>query len=230
LLHDLPKAFRDRDFSMLCLSGVIMTVASGLSYASFAFFVKFAMNREDAFEQIGIMSAIMAVAVMAGSPIWVGVAARIGKKATYVVGACGHGIITMVWGWAADAPIFVAYVLAGLMALFNSGWGLIVLSLLADTIANARAQWGENRAGVYSAIWSLIEKAGIALGGTLVIGALLSGSGFDAAAAQAGVEQSARAISGIVMCYAIIPGAAKLAAAFLIWRFVASEKAAEHGA
>jgi Na+/melibiose symporter-like transporter len=223
-LRDLPNAFRDRDFAVLCLSAVIMTVASGISYASFAFFVKFAMHRADAFAQIGVMSAIMAVAVMAGSPIWVGVAARIGKKATYVVGACGHGLVTIAWGWMADGPIVVAYVLAGLMAMFNAGWGLIVLSLLSDTIADARERWGENRAGVYSAIWSIIEKAGIALGGTLIVGALLSASGFDAVAAQKGAEQSAEAISGIVMSYAIVPGVAKLIAAAIIWRFVGTGK------
>jgi Na+/melibiose symporter-like transporter len=223
-LRDLPAAFRDRDFAVLCISAVIMTVASGVSYASFAFFVKFAMHRADAFAQIGVMSTIMAFAVMAGSPLWVGVAARIGKKATYVVGACGHGLITIAWGWMADGPIVLAYVLAGLMAMFNAGWGLIVLSLLSDTIADARERWGENRAGVYSAIWSIIEKAGIALGGTLIVGALLSGSGFDAAAAQKGAAQSAEAISGIVLSYAFVPGIAKLVAAAIIWRFVSNGK------
>ena len=57
-LRDLPGAFRDRDFAVLCLSAVIMTVASGVSYASFAFFVKFAMHRADAFAQEEILEAV----------------------------------------------------------------------------------------------------------------------------------------------------------------------------
>jgi len=219
-LHDLPNAFRDRSFAVLCLSAVIMTVASGVSYASFAFFVKFAMQRADAFAQIGVMSAIMAFAVMGGSPLWVWVARRLGKKNTYVLAACGHGLVTLAWGQLVDAPIWVAYGLAAIMATFNAGWGLIVLSLLSDTIADARTRLGENRAGVYSAIWSIIEKAGIALGGTLIVGALLSASGFDAAAAQRGAAQSAQAVAGIVFSYATLPGIAKLVAAALIWRFV----------
>lgn len=219
-LKDLPKAFTDRSFVILCLSAVIMTVAAGISYASFAFFVKYAMNRADSFTQMGIMSTVMAVAVMAGSPIWVGVAARIGKKNTYVLAACGHGLATLAWTPIASLPIWTAYVLAAIMAMCNAGWGLIVLSLLADAISDARERWGENRAGVYSAIWSIIEKAGIALGGTLIVGALLSAGGFDAAAAKQGVAQSARAISGIYMSYSYLPGVAKLFAAFLIWRFI----------
>lgn len=223
-LSALPSAFRDRAFAVLCLSAVIMTVASGVSYASFAFFVKYAMQRADAFAQIGVMSAIMAFAVMAGSPLWVGVAKRIGKKNTYVLAACGHGLITLAWGWMADGPIVLAYVLAGTMALFNAGWGLIVLSMLSDTIADARDKWEENRAGLYSAIWSVIEKAGIALGGTLIVGALLSGSGFDAGAAQRGIAQSVAAVDGIVLSYAVLPGMAKLVAAALIWWLVKDDR------
>ena len=106
------------------------------------------------------------------------------------------------------------------MATFNAGWGLVVLSLLSDCIADARERLGENRAGVYSAIWSIIEKAGIALGGTLIVGALLSVNGFDAAAAQHGSMQTAQAVAGIVFSYATLPGLAKLVAAALIWRYI----------
>ena len=219
-LKDLPKAFTDRTFMILCLSAVIMTVAAGISYASFAFFVRFAMNRADAFTQMGIMSTIMAFAVMAGSPMWVWVAARIGKKNTYVLAACGHGLATLAWTPIASLPIWTAYVVAGIMAMCNAGWGLIVLSLLSDAISEARERWGENRAGVYSAIWSIIEKAGIALGGTLIVGALLSAGGFDAAAAKQGVAQSAEAVRGIYLSYSYLPGVAKLVAALLIWRFI----------
>lgn len=226
-LRDLPSALTDRRFVVLCLSAVIMTVAAGVSYACFAFFVKFAMGRSDAFAQMGIMSAIMAFAVMAGAPLWVFVARHLGKKNTYLLAACGHGLTLLAWSQLIGAPIAVAWLLAGIMATFNAGWGLIILSLLSDAIAAAREQRGENRAGSYSAIWSIIEKAGIALGGTLLAGALLSASHFDAEAAKQGVAQTAEAISGIVFAYAILPGLAKLAAAALIWRFVGDDR--KHG-
>jgi Na+/melibiose symporter-like transporter len=225
-LRDLPRAFTDQRFVVLCISAVIMTVASGISYASFAFFVRHVMGRADAFQQIGMMSAIMAVAVMAGSPFWVFIARHLGKKRTYVLAAAGHGIVTLAWGQVAHGPIMIAYVLSALTAIFNAGWGLIVLSLLSDAIASAREDLGENRAGSYSAIWSIIEKAGIALGGTLVVGGILSASGFDAEAAKAGVAQSAHAIGGIVLAYSTLPGLAKLVAAAIIGIFVKDDRAA----
>ncbi|WP_056772056.1 MFS transporter [Novosphingobium sp. Leaf2] len=219
-VKDLPRAFTDRRFMILCLSAIVMTVAAGISYASFPFFVKYAMGLPQPFHHIGVMSAIMACAVMAATPLWVMVARRIGKTPTYVIAAAGHGLFTLVWGWFPQAPIEVAYVLAGLTAACNAGWGTIVLSLLSDSIAGARSDYGENRAGSYSAIWSVIEKAGIALGGTLVVGLILSLYGFDAGAARAGLPQSPASVAGIVMSFATVPGIAKLLAAAMIWRFV----------
>lgn len=219
-LRDLPRAFADRRFTLLCLSAIIMTVASGISYASFPFFVKYAMARSEPLHDIGVMSAIMAFAVMGGSPLWVMVSKRFGKKLTYVVSATGHGLIVLLWGHLPDAPIEVAYVFAAVMAACNAGWGTIVLSLLSDSIAAAREDFGENRAGSYSAIWSIIEKGGIALGGTLIVGSILSLFGFDAAAAKAGLPQPSTALTGIIVSYSTVPGIAKLFAAALIWRFV----------
>ena len=95
-----------------------------------------------------------------------------------------------------------------------------MLSLLSDCIAQARDDHDENRAGSYSAIWSAIEKAGIALGGTLIVGLLLSWFGFDSVAAKQGLPQSAGAIFGILVCYSFLPGVAKVIAAGMIWKFV----------
>lgn len=222
-LRQLFTVFHDRLFSVLCISAVVMTIAQGIAYACFAFWVRFAMGREDVLVQIGIMSAIMAACVIAGSPIWVWVARRIGKKNTYMLAACAHGLVLIIWGLFPDAPIWFAYLMAAAMALFNSGWGLIVLSMLSDVIAKSRDDRGENRAGSYSAIWMIVEKGGIAAGGTLIVGALLSGTGFDAEAAKAGMPQSAAAISGIIISYAFIPGIAKIMAAGLIWFFMPAD-------
>lgn len=225
--RQLLTVFNDRLFSVLCISAVVMTIAQGIAYACFAFWVRYAMDREDALVQIGIMSAIMAFCVIAGSPIWVWVANRLGKKGTYLLAASAHGMVLITWGFFPDAPLWFAYLMAATMALFNAGWGLIVLSMLSDAIARSREERGENRAGSYSAIWMVVEKAGIAAGGTLIVGALLSGTGFDAQSAQAGIPQSADAINGIIIAYAFIPGIAKLVAAGIIWLFVPSDRASQ---
>lgn len=219
-LAALACAFGDRRFVILSISAVVMTVSAGIGYASFPFFVKYSMGRATPLHDLGVMAAIMGVAVIVGSPLWVMIAGRIGKVRGYVLAAAGHGAVVFVWGLVPHAPIGVAYALAGLLAICNAGWGTIVLSLLSDCIAQARDDFGENRAGSYSAIWSAIEKAGIALGGTLIVGLLLSQFGFDSAAAKAGLPQSEQALFGILFCYSFLPGVAKLIAAAMIWKFV----------
>lgn len=219
-LRDLPRAFADRRFAILCASAVVMTVSAGISYATMPFFVKFVLAQPNPLQTMGILTAIMAVAVMTTSSLWVLLSKQIGKKTTYIIAAVGHGIVTLAWVPAAGMPIWVAYILVALLAACNAGWGTIILAMLSDCIAAAREETGENRAGSYSAIWSIIEKAGIALGGTLVVGAILSAYGFDSVAAKAGHVQSASALAGIVMSYSIAPGIAKVIAAALIWLFI----------
>ncbi|MEL0209093.1 MAG: MFS transporter [Novosphingobium sp.] len=219
-LAGLASAFADRRFVILSLSAVVMTISAGIGYASFPFFVKYSMARAEPLHDLGIMAALMGAAVIFGSPLWVMVSGRIGKVPAYVMAAAGHGLVVFVWGLVPRAPIEVAYVLSVLLAVCNAGWGTIVLSLLSDCIAQARDEYGENRAGSYSAIWSAIEKAGIALGGTLIVGVLLSWFGFDSVAAKEGLPQTAAAMFGILFCYSFLPGVAKLVAAGMIWKFV----------
>lgn len=217
---DLIKALVDRRMAALWISAVVMTVSAGLGYASLAFFVRHAMERADAYDQIGIMAGIMAVMVMVSAPFWLQLSRKIGTKNTYLLAAIGHGIFTLLRGIYPLAPLEVAYVLVALMAACNAGWGVMVLSLLSDAIARVENETGEHRAGSYSAIWSVIEKAGIALGGTLVVGLILSIAGFDSNAASAGQVQSASAIIGVIIAYSYVPGLAKLIAALVIWKYV----------
>jgi Na+/melibiose symporter-like transporter len=142
-----------------------------------------------------------------------------------VVAAIGHALTLIVWANAGSGPIWVTYVCSGFVGLFNSGWGLIALSLLTDTMAKACDETGRDTAGSFAAIWSIIEKAGIALGGTLVVSSILAVGGFDATAAKQGIAQSADAIDAIRYAFGIVPAALILIAAFIIWRFVPSRKA-----
>ncbi|MEC3949603.1 MFS transporter [Sphingobium sp. HWE2-09] len=214
-----------RPFRILCCSAVAMTVAAGTCSAAMAFFITYNMGRTDALVQLGILVAIAGVVVLVVSPFWVLVARLLGKRNSYVVAAIGHALTLIVWANAGSGPIWVTYVCSGFVGLFNSGWGLIALSLLTDTMAKACDETGRDTAGSFAAIWSIIEKAGIALGGTLVVSGILAVGGFNAAAAKQGIAQSAGAIDAIRYAFGIVPATLILIAAFIIWRFVPSHKA-----
>ncbi|MBT0668178.1 MFS transporter [Novosphingobium profundi] len=211
-----------RPFRILCLSAICMTVAAGTCSAALAFFITYAMGRADALVQLGILVAIAGGVVLVASPFWVWVAKRVGKRNAYVLGALGHVATLLVWSNAGSGPgsIWVTYVCSGFVGLFNSGWGLIALSLLTDAMAASRQASGRDTAGAFAAIWSMLEKAGIALGGTLVVSAILTLGGFDSAAAKQHLGQSAEAVTAIRYAFGYVPAALMAMAALIIWRFV----------
>lgn len=209
-----------RPFRVLCGSAVAMTISQGTCSAAMVFFITYNMGRDDALAQLGILVAIAGAVVMAVSPVWVAIAKRVGKRNAYIIGAVGHFCTLITWALMADGPIWVTYILSASTGFFNSGWGLIALSLLTDAMAGAREETGRDTAGACAAIWSIIEKAGIALGGTLIIGTILTIGGFDSAAAKAGVEQSAGAINSIRFGFAFVPAILMATACFIIWRYV----------
>lgn len=215
-----------RPFRVLCGSAVAMTISQGTCSAAMVFFITYNMGREDALAQLGILVAIAGLVVMTVSPLWVAIAKRVGKRNAYLLGAFGHLGTLIAWALLADGPIWVTYILSGFVGLFNSGWGLIALSLLTDAMAGAREESGRDTAGACAAIWSIIEKAGIALGGTLVIGTILTVGGFDSAAAKAGIEQSQNAIDSIRWGFAFVPAILMATAAIIIWRFVPKDSGA----
>lgn len=212
-----------RPYLILCASAVAMTIAAGTAYAAFAFFITYNMDRPDAFVQIGIISTISAVMVMLGSPIWVFVARHIGKKNVYLLAASGHALTLICWSASSHAPMTLIYLYAACVGLFNTGWGLIILSLLADTIARSRQELGEDRAGSFSAVWTIIEKAGIAFGGTLLAGSVLSAFGFSASLAKQGIAQPESALAGVALTFGLLPAVLKLTAVFIVWRFVPAD-------
>ena len=222
-LRSLVNVLRYKPFLSLSLAAVAQTVSAGMSYASLAYFMTYNLARPDAFKQIGIISTIMAVVVIAGSPIWVFVSRRFGKKNTYLFAAIGHALVQAIWGLSPGVPMPVIYGYAALIGLLNAGWGLISLSMLSDMIAASRSETGVDRAGAFSAIWSIIEKAGIALGGTLLTGAILSAAHFSATDAVRGIAQPASALQGIVFAYAFGPGLLKLLAVAIVWKYIKSD-------
>lgn len=219
-LRGLLSTLRFGPFRILCLSAAAMTIAAGTCSAAMAFFITYNMGRSDALVQLGILVAIAGGVVMVVSPFWVMMARIMGKRNAYVLGAMGHVATILIWSNLGTGPIWVTYVCSGFIGLFNSGWGLVALSLLTDAMAQAREETGRDTAGSFAAIWSIVEKAGIALGGTLVASSILALGGFDSAAARRGIAQSVEAVDAIRYAFGIVPAALMVVAAFIIWRFV----------
>ncbi len=75
----------------------------------------------------------------------------------------------------------------------------------------------DGKAGLFSSLWIAADKIGFALGGTLLIGLILSGFGFDSTKAVAGLAQSDSAIIGVKAAFALIPAVLYIIGAALFY-------------
>jgi GPH family glycoside/pentoside/hexuronide:cation symporter len=201
-------------FSVLLGSNLLQLAGSGMAYASMLYFLTYNMGRTDAFQLIGGLVAIACTAIIVAQPVWVGLAKRVGKKPVYLLSAIGYGTTYMVWAFCADAGTVAAYILCFIASAFNSGWALLSFSMMSDIAGE-----DQKHAGLYSGAWVAVDKIGFGLGGTLLVGLLLSGFGFDAARAVVGQAQTDLAITGVMLAFGVVPALLNLIAAVIFWRF-----------
>ena len=115
-------------------------------------------------------------------------------------------------------PLWLLLARALVLGLSAGGALLMGQSLLPDTIDFDYRRSGLRREGVFSAIYSFVEKASFAAG-PLVVGILLSAFGYvPGRPGAAPVVQTHQAMLGITMGVAVIPAIASMLAV-LVLRF-----------
>ncbi len=218
-LRALAGVFAYRPFRILVALFFMQEVGAGMTGASIAFFLTYCLKMPNALGNLGIIALLAGFVVMLASPVWIAVSRRIGKMRSYLVGAVAHGLLLLAWALSSEhTPVSVIFAISAAIGLANSGWGIMVLALLGDMIADSTAATGEDHGGAFSAVWTLAEKIGLALGATLIAGNMLSAFGFSAAKALHGEAQQASALLGIAITFGFVPAAINVAAALLYWR------------
>lgn len=199
-------------FALLLAVNILQLAGSGMAYAAMLYFLIYNMARADAFELIGLLVLLTAAGIILAQPVWVALSKRFGKKRIYVVSTLLYAMALLGYGASPELNIYFVYLFAFLLGVGNSGWAMLGFSIVADIAA-------EGNGGLYSAVWVAADKVGFALGGTLLVGIVLSTFGFSAANAVAGVPQSASAITGILFAFAVIPAIMNIVAACLFGRW-----------
>lgn len=211
-IRDALRALAHPRFSVLVGSNLLMLIGSGMAYASMIYFITYDLGRSDALKQVGVITLIACGAIVVAQPMWVRLAARVGKKRTYLVSSVAYGGVAIAWGVFGRLGLGVDYLLAAILGVANSGWSLMGFSMLSDLS-------DDGRGGLYASIWVAADKIGFALGGTLLVGILLSVFGFDSVRAMAGLSQGPSAITGVLLCFSIGPAILSLLASALLARW-----------
>ena len=205
---------------VICYSvGVIGTAMT----ASLSFmFVKHYIRAEEFYPVYLLLYYLSSVL---GVPVWRRLGDRLGKHKAYMISI----------GWYALWASVVPFIPAGYFPLFllvmclkGSAIGSLLLlpySMAADAVDLDTLQSGEERTGVYFAIWGALRKFSYALGGFIGL-TFVDFFGFDATKdpLTADGANSSVALVSLAILYSIVPAVIKAVAIPLMWRYPLTEE------
>ncbi len=229
LVDQLAPAFRNRPFVILLLTCFIQNIGQAAGYTVIGFVFLYALG---AIWLIPLFILIMSAGSFASQPFWLAMSRRYGKQRCYIAASLAWTAVTVSWFWihpgtdvlvtipgvgALATQHVLVLVRALIIGLTNSGFLLLALSMLTDTVDHQRQQFGVAHEGVFAGIFSAAEKLAFALGPVLS-GIVLSIFGFAASTGGA-ASQSDSAILGIVLLYSLIPAGTQVISLAIFSRY-----------
>jgi GPH family glycoside/pentoside/hexuronide:cation symporter len=172
----------------------------------------------DVFNVIPIWIIIISVASMAAMPLLVRAASRWGKMPVYKWCLVLYSISIQFY-WLADAQsMWIVWLIAIAIGLFNGGFILMSFSVLTDTVNYDRLKTGISREGALSSVYSAVDKIGNALGSALFL-AFLSVIGFAGSNDGSLPEQSDEVLRWIALAYVVAPALLHSGSIFILNRY-----------
>ena len=170
--------------------------------ASTLFFFISVMERDEA------LLFPFGASVIAGSlsslPLWLPILKRFGKKQVMLVALLIQAALYLSWLASGPDEAMIVFLARGFLLGAMGGAILIASqSMIVDTIEYDRKLSGLNREGLYSSVFSFVEKMMHATG-PLIVGFLLAWFGYDATIPR-GMPQPDEALFAIKFGQAILP-------------------------
>lgn len=164
--------------------------------------------------KLPLIGGPMTLAVLTCTPLLVRLSKLVGKRGGYVLSAMLTGLVGLSWMYA--VPGEPDWLLA-LRGFFNgiafAGNVLFAMSMLTDAMELDYHRTGLRREGMYSALYSFVEKLAAAVG-PLVLGLALAAAGFDPKTPPAQVTEQVR--QAVLLSIAYIPAAMALLAILIL--------------
>ncbi len=207
----LSAMMANKPFRRLVAAYLANGLANGLPMTLFILFVG---DRLQLGPKAGLFLLVYFVAGLAGMPFWLRIAAKKGKHVAWcwsMLLACVVFAFAPFLGPGAET----AFLLICLGTGFAVGADLVLpASLQADVIDVDTAATGEERSGLYLAVWGLATKLALALAVGIAF-PLLGAAGYDPGSGA----KSEFGLWTLGMLYAALPVALKLVAVGIMWRF-----------
>jgi len=179
----------------LQLFGMFTNTATGI------FVVKFVIGQENPGIWMLWFVAFAGTMQIVTIPLWRKLAFAVEKQRTYIAATALFGIVSLSWLLAGpQEPLWFFCVRAALYGVAASGLLLMGQSMLPDTIEYDYRRTGLRREGIYSALYSFVEKVAAAIAPSILLLAYAA-VGFQSRAPV----QTQEAIDGIRIAAALLP-------------------------
>lgn len=214
LLENFRLLRRNVPLLVLMATKILLYVGLAAFTAVLLFFFSSLLKKNAA--AVGAYFGVFSLATVVFTPVQLWIGRRFDKRNAYLVcmGAYSLGMVSWIFATPAE-PDLVLYLRGLWLGGFNAGLFLFGYSMLIDTYAWDHQLTGLRREGFLAAAISFVEKFSLAVG-PLVIGALLSGMGFDKELAPA-ADQSAGAQQAMQIGFIWIPVGTQLLAMLLLY-------------
>jgi glycoside/pentoside/hexuronide:cation symporter, GPH family len=199
-----------RDFRLLLTTFVVQALAVGAMLAGVDYVARVVLEREGAATVLFVCFVGPALLL---TPVWERVGARVGKKAGYVAASICLAAGALLLVTAQGLPPALVYVATGLVGIGYAGAQVFPMAMLPDAAAVDAHRTGENRAGVYTGVWTAGETLGLALGPGVF--ALVLAAGGYVSSTDGTAAQPDSAVTAVTLGFSLLPAALVLLS--LLW-------------
>ncbi|MDG1462341.1 MAG: MFS transporter [Gammaproteobacteria bacterium] len=205
LIQQLKTAWANKPFITLITANIVQYISAGIGYAGGLFFFAYAMGfGAQSFSIIAIWIIVISFASIASMPLLVWAAKQWGKMSVYKWCLILYAICIQFY-WLADKDsMWIVWLIALGIGLFNGGFILMSFSVLTDTINYDRIKSGVSREGALSSVYSAVDKVGNALGSAVFL-LFLSFIGFVESSDGSMAPQIDSVNTWIAFAYILVP-------------------------
>jgi GPH family glycoside/pentoside/hexuronide:cation symporter len=209
----LRSIFRNGPLLVLLAAYVAMNglagMGSAVSYLYFDAYLKLG-------DKLAAVMLVMGPVALIAFPVWGWLCMRFERHKVWAVASAIGSVAYAGMGFVPEgargvAAVMVLFPVAGFCILSA---GLVVPALLGDATDYGRWKFGEDRAGIYSAVIAFLFKSLGAIAASAAFG-LLAWFGFDAAAA----EQTAHGALGMKLTAIWLPALGLAVGSVIAWTF-----------
>ena len=227
LREQLRIVSQARDFRLLLTTFVLQALATGCMLAGVDYLAGDVLDSTGAATLLFVCFVGPALVL---TPVWASIGTRSATRRGPARASRTPAAGARRGPTARVAPPAVVFAATAVVGVGYAGCQVFPMAMLPDAAAVDSARTGENRAGVYTGVWTAGETLGLALGPAvfalvLALGGYLSSQGRE-------ITQPGSALTAITLGFSVLPAALTLASLWWLRQYTldAAEVAAAEGA